>query len=197
MASLPKSRRLSLIALFTALAAVLDLTITVPDPQTPYLFFGVWEIPIVISLILLGFWSGLTVAVLNALVLEAVKPGPLPTGPLYNLIAVTCVLASVSAAGWAANRWRLGALTLGVSATLLGATLRTLVMTGVNDVVLPLPYPVGFSFPAASVPAFLVFTAVFNFVVTLYTVPAAFGACRALGRRYKLPNPDSMLVKVP
>ena len=68
-------------ALFTALAIILNLVVSVPAPFADFLFYEVWEVPIVVALLILGFWGAGTVALLNALILEAVKPGALPTGP--------------------------------------------------------------------------------------------------------------------
>ena len=73
--------------------------------------------------------------------------------------------------------------------TLSGAALRTAVMTVVNGIVLPLPYPVGFGsglFPItqADVPGLLIPIGVFNFTIALYTIPLAFTLTRAVESRY-------------
>ena len=133
-------------------------------------------------------------AVLNALVLEVVKPGSLPTGPLYNLIAILSTFVGVLLAKHVTGSWKLRRKTLWISATVAGASVRTLVMTFVNWIVLPLPYPIGFgSFgvTAAQVPSFLVPIGIFNFIVASYSVPLAFSAYWALAARYKNLVPNS------
>jgi riboflavin transporter FmnP len=192
--SLPSSRKVALVALFTALAAVLNLLISVPDPGATFLFFEVWEIPILAVLLIMGIQGAATVAVLNALVLEVVKPGSLPTGPLYNLIAILSTFVGVLLAKHVTGSWKLRRKTLWISATVAGASVRTLVMTFVNWIVLPLPYPIGFgSFgvTAAQVPSFLVPIGIFNFIVASYSVPLAFSAYWALAARYKNLVPNS------
>ena len=178
------SQRLSLIALFTALAVILNFAAAIPAPYATFLNYEVWEVPILVAVVLMGVWSGMTVAVLNAVILEF-HPGVLPTGPVYNLIAEVSMIAGVVAflriargAGWRpAVTWPF--------ATAGGAALRTLVMTVVNAAVLPQSYPIGFSLPLASVPGYLVLIGVFNFTLTLYTVPLAFTVSKAVISRYR------------
>jgi len=95
MARFSRSRRLSLIALFTALAIVLNLVVAIPAPYEAFLFYEVWEVPILLAVLILGFWDGTTVAVLNTLLLEAYRPGALPVAPLYNLAAQLSMFAGV------------------------------------------------------------------------------------------------------
>ncbi len=178
-----RSQRVCLIALFTALAVVLNFAAAIPAPYALFLSYEVWEVPILVAVILMGFWSGVTVAALNTLILEF-HPGPLPTGPVYNLVAELSMILGVMAAqriGRGAN-WK-PAFTW-VSATIGGAALRTLVMTLVNAAVLPQPYPVGFGLPVSLVPGYLVLIGVFNFTLTLYTVPLAYSVARAIVSRY-------------
>ena len=182
-----RSRRVSLVALLTSLAIVLNFVVSIPAPFADFLFYEVWEVPILVSLLLLGFWGGTSVALLNTIVLEAVKPGPLPTGPIYNLIAEMSmfvgVLAAVSAGG--RRNWKPAKTVL--VATGAGVGIRTAVMTAVNAVVLAQPYPVGFGpfVTEAQVPALLVLIGIFNITVALYTVPLAFSVTRAIESRIR------------
>ena len=178
------SRRISLVALFTAIAVVLN-SLTVPAPYAGFLLYGVWEIPVLLALLVLGLWGGVSVAGLNALVLEFVNPGGLPTGPLYNFVAEVSMFMGVMALlrvergrGW-------GQVAVVAAATLLGAAVRTLVMTLVNFLVLPQPYPIGFGVPEASVPWLLVLIGAFNLTTALYVVPSAFSVRRAISSRYR------------
>jgi riboflavin transporter FmnP len=189
MARLSRSRRLSLIALFTALAVVLNLAVAIPAPYEPFLFYEVWEVPILLGVLFLGLWDGAIVAVLNTLLLEAYRPGALPVAPLYNLAAQLSMFAGVLPVDRAARRREWEERKLVPVATVAGAALRTAVMTVVNGIILPLPYPVGFGsglFPItqADVPGLLVPIGVFNFTIALYTVPLAYTLAKAVESRY-------------
>jgi riboflavin transporter FmnP len=181
MAKVAYTRKLSLIALFTALAYILNVAISIPAPYADFLIYEVWEVPILLSLLLLDFTAGAAVAFLNMMVLEVVKPGPLPTGPVYNFLAIISMFAGVLAAErLSSGRGRVAAVGL---ATLLGGASRTLVMTVVNALVLPQPYPVGFSIPVAALPALLALIGVFNFTTAVYTVPLAYTVKEAVVSR--------------
>lgn len=186
MAALNRSKKVSLMALFTTLALVLNITLAVPAPYAGFLFYEVWEIPILLSVILLGFWPGVTVAALNSLVLEALKPGPLPTGPLYNFIAEVSMFLGVVLLMSLGRRRRWSAGVVVGLATGAGVGLRTAVMTLVNAIVLPLPFPFGFGpfITPAQVPWYLVLIGVFNATTALYTVPLAYSAAKAIMARY-------------
>ncbi len=188
MTRMPRSRRLSLIALFTAMAVILNFAISFPAPFADFLFYEVWEVPIVIAFLLLGFQSGVTVAFLNSIVLELVKPGALPAGPAYNFAAILAMFAGMLLAQAPAKRRRWGVFPLVAVSTALGIATRTAIMTIVNAIVLPLPYPVGFgSFgvTAAQVPALLVPIGLFNFTVALYTIPLAYSVRSAIATRLR------------
>ena len=186
MAPPNRSRRISLVALFTTLALVLNLLVSVPAPYAGFLFYEVWEIPILLSVLLLGFWSGVTVAALNTVVLEALKPGPLPTGPLYNFIAEVSMFLGVFVILSIGRRREWSPKVVAGATTAGGVALRTAVMTVVNAIVLPLPYPVGFGpfVTAAQVPWYLVLIGVFNATTALYTVPLAYTVSRSVLTRY-------------
>ncbi len=185
MAPLPETRRLALIAILTALAIALNFALEFPAPYLTFLDYEIWEVPILLAAMILGFTGGLTVAALNSLVLE-LHPGQLPSGPIYNLIAEVAMITGVLLAQRFARRagWR-AAATWGF-ATILGATTRTAIMTVVNAFALPQPPPIGFSLPAAVVGAYLPLIGFFNFTVTLYTVPLAFTIWRAVTSRTRI-----------
>lgn len=184
MSDSPRSRKIALAALLTSLAFLLNLAISIPAPYEPFLFYEVWEVPILLAVILVGFRYGATVAVLNALLLEAYRPGALWTGPLYNLIAEMAMIGGVLAAQRFAKKSGRGeAVTVGL-ATVTGATVRTLVMTVVNGAVLTQPPPLGFSYLPSLLPGTLVLIGVFNLSLTLYTVPVAYSIAKAVRMRY-------------
>ena len=180
------SRRLSLEALLTALAVILNLTISFPAPYLTYLTYEVWEVPIVLALLLLGLRSGVTVAVLNSVVLEIVRPPALPTGPLYNFAAIVAMFVGVLAAQRIAKRRGWKVVTLFAVSTSLGVITRTSIMTVVNAIALPQAYPIGFGVPVSQVLALLLLIGFFNFTVALYTIPLAYSMQRAIAARYKL-----------
>lgn len=177
------TRRISSIALFTALAAILNLIHGVPAPYAGFLIYDVWEIPIVIALLLLGTGSGVTVAILNTVILE-LRPGPLPTGPIYNLLAIISMFLGINLATKLGNRLK-SQVAIILSLTLLGAISRTAIMTIVNAVALPLSYPIGFNIPYSALPGLLALIGIFNFTISLYTIPIAYFVKRAIMYRYQ------------
>lgn len=186
-----RSRWISLVALFTALAVVLN-GMTVPAPYAGFLLYGVWEIPVLVAFLMLGLGGGVAAAALNGLALEFINPGGLPTGPVYNLVAEVSMFAGILAAA-RLTRGRARTVTV-VSATAAGAAVRTGVMTVVNWLVLAQPYPIGFgSFGVtqAQVPGLLVLIAVFNATVTLYVVPASYAIFNAIASRSRAANAPS------
>jgi len=83
------SKSIATLSIFAALTVVLNLSpIKVPAPYALFLIYQIWEIPIVAAFALYGPLMAVAISVLNTLVLLAVFPGALPTGPLYNLAAV-------------------------------------------------------------------------------------------------------------
>jgi riboflavin transporter FmnP len=188
-----RSRSIALVALFTSIAVVLNLIIAIPAPYAGFLFYEVWEIPVVLALLLLGFWGGASVAALNSVVLEAVRPGGLPTGPVYNFIAELAMFLGVMLALSLGKKYGLKGVTTPFAATATSIVSRTSIMTVVNAIILPLPYPIGFgSFGVtpSDVPGLLILIAIFNSTITLYTVPIAFSLREAIGKRFGqlLPN---------
>lgn len=189
--ALSDSRRISLIALLTAIAILLNQIVRIPAPFDQYLLYEFWEIPILLGFLLLGFWSGTTIAFLNTLYLFLL-PQPVLLGPVYNLLAVISMVVGVLAAMRVARSRGWGSSGLWISATALGSLSRTLVMTLVNAAVVTQPPPIGYSIPSDVLLETLLFTGVFNLTVTLYTVPLAFSALRAVRSRYRFPQPGEL-----
>jgi len=168
------------------LAAAIDAFvphIPFPVPLYSYLYYNLWEIPIVSLFMLYGLRTAVPVAVLNALILVVIFPGNLISGPFYNLIAILGMLLGVLA-GYKIATYRCPKekliqfmkkhqLGLGILMTTLGITTRVLVTTISNYYLIAQPPPVGFSFPYAAVLAFLPFSALFNATQALLTVPLA------------------------
>ena len=191
------TKALSLIIVFIALAAALNIYgPKIPFPFAPFLFYQLWEIPIVVAFLWVGPKSGITVSVINTLILLVVFPGDLPTGPLYNFVAVLAMLLGIyipyRLATHGCKTENLGSYLrqhvalITVSATSLGIVLRILVTTVVNYFALQQPYPIGFSLPQMDVLVFLPFGALFNATVAVYTIPIAIGITVAITSRIKV-----------
>jgi len=191
------TRTLSLIIIFIALAIALnEYGPKIPYPLYPFLYYQLWEIPIVVAFIVIGPKAGVTITVINSLVLLAVFQGGLPTGPFYNLIAVLSMLLGIyipyRIATHGCKVENLGSFLrqhvklITVAATTLGIILRVVVTSFVNYFALQQPYPIGFSFQQIDVLAFLPLGAIFNATIALYTIPVAIGIAIAITSRVKM-----------
>jgi riboflavin transporter FmnP len=186
------TKRLAFIIIFVALTTALNIAgPKIPAPYAPFLYYQIWEIPIVAAFLIVGPKTGTAVALLNTFILLLVFPGQLPTGPIYNLIAELAMLIGVYTAykigtrkcpteniGGYLKEHKLG---LGISTTALGITSRVIITTIANYFLIAQPSPIGFgsffSFAGlsgqAGVVAFLPFSALFNGTIALYTIPLA------------------------
>lgn len=182
---IPKTQRLAGVALFTALAIILNRSpLQFPAPFASFLVFEVWEIPIVVALLIFGFPSGITVGILNTLILLVVSSGPLSSGPLYNLAAVVFSLIGVSLGHKLAFKAGYSLKTIAILATGLAIVIRVAAMTLINGFFLPFPPPVGFYLPRAVAYAILPVIAFFNGTVSLYSVPLAYSVLKGISSRY-------------
>lgn len=177
-----EAKQLAIIASFTAIAVVLVLSpLRIPAPYAPFLYYQLWEIPIVTAFLVYGPIIGLSVAGLNTLILVTLFPGDLPTGPFYNLAAVVSMLAGV----YIIHQYLQlrGRTTVRVPAsTGLSMVLRVLVMTLINWLALRHPYPIGFSLPEEVILGFLPLIGVFNATVVLYTILMGYILAQAVSR---------------
>jgi len=177
------SRTISVVAIFAAFTVVLNLSpVKIPAPYAPFLIYQIWEIPIVAAFLLFGPRVGVSITIINTLVLLVVFPGALPTGPFYNLAAVLSMLSGIYVGLRFVRKFstlRLEAL-LAASSTALGTVLRVGVMTIVNWALLRFPPPVGYSMPDGALIAVLPLIGVFNFTLALYTIPLGHLLSRAV-----------------
>jgi riboflavin transporter FmnP len=188
------TKTLAATIVFAALTVALNPAISgigIPAPYAPFLIYGLWEIPIVVAFILIGPLSGISISLLNAAVLFAFFQGSLPTGPLYNLIAIMSTLSGI----YVARKLIKGKITSGkiefeiiTGATILGIVLRVGVMTIVNYVTLRYPYPIGFGMPEIDIIGFLPLGALFNGTLALYTIPTGEFIAKIVKSRLKLGN---------
>jgi riboflavin transporter FmnP len=186
------TKTLALIVVFVALTAAIDAFVPkIPFPLLPFLLYNLWEIPLVVCFVVFGPKTGLSVALMNSLVLLILAPGYLPTGPFYNLIAVLSMLIGVFAAYKIATyrcpAEKIGSflkthqLGLSISMTTFGIISRVAITTITNYFLVTQPSPIGFgSFfqfgnatGQAAVIAYLPFSMLFNATQALYTIPIA------------------------
>lgn len=191
------TKTLALIIVFAALTIALNVAgPKIPAPYAPFLYYQVWEIPIVIAFLMLGPASGIIIAAINTGILVVVFPGPLLLGPVYNLIAVLSMLLGVYLPYKVGTRNRekedlaqfLKAHTkmISILATALGIIVRVAVTTVTNYFFIQQSPPVGFSYSPSAALAFLPLSAIFNATVALYTVPIAIVVVAAVASRYKI-----------
>jgi len=180
------TKRIAVVAVFTAVTVALVLSpLKVPAPYAPFLIYQIWEIPIVAVFLLYGPSAAVSVSILNTIILLAVYPGSLPVGPLYNFAAVLSMLLGVYVVHRLAYAHlggrREAAMT--VSYTIAGIITRVGVMSIVNGVFLPYPYPIGYGIPVEAAIALLPVLGFFNATIALYTVPTGYFLARAIKHR--------------
>ena len=188
------TKELATTIVFAALTVALNPGVSgigVPAPYAPFLIYGLWEIPIVAAFILISPASGIIISLLNALVLFAFFPGPLPTGPFYNLLALFSMMLGL----FIAQRFithgstqQIKVIKIAAASTVLGIILRVVVMTLVNYFTLQQPYPIGFEMDELAALAFLPAGALFNGTVVLYTVPMGEFIASVIKSRLKMKN---------
>ena len=182
------ARKAALIAVFAALTIALNLSpVKFPAPYAPFLIYQIWEIPITAVFFFFGFLAGVFVALINTLVLLAVFPGMLPTGPFYNFVAIVSMLLGM----WLgthliSNLKYRSRLVMILILTVLGIIFRVAVMSFVNWAFLRYPPPIGFSFTEEAIRLLLPLLAVFNATLSLYTIPLGYVVTEAIKRRAKI-----------
>ena len=182
------SKTITIIAVFAAVSIVLSLSpLKFSAPFAPFLYYQLWEIAIVTAFLLYGIKVGFAISIVNTVVLLLVFPGDLPTGPIYNLIAVISTLVGVyiiqRGLGKRFNKGKETILT--ALSTASAIILRVTNMTIVNWIVLRYPPPFGYNIPVSELPTILSVTALFNITIVLYTIPIAYIIARAVGIRGK------------
>jgi riboflavin transporter FmnP len=188
--SMTRTKQITTIALFTAISIALSISpLKFPAPYAPFLFYEIWEIPIVVSFLLFGWQIGMYVSFVNFGVLLIFFQGALSAGPLYNLIAVITMLFGIGLGHRLSKLGGGGRPNFGktiIMSTSLGAIFRATALTFVNASLLPLGAPLGFSLPFKLVLYYLPFIALFNVSLTAYTVPLAYLGLRAIVTRYRI-----------
>ena len=192
------TKTLALTIVFAAVTIALNPAFTriaFAAPYAPFLFYQIWEIPIVVAFVLSDPKSGVTIAVLNTAVLLAVFPGASPTGPFYNLAACLSTLLGIYLAyklipnkqKTENSTFRYGTKAIAFS-TVLGIIFRVGIMSIVNYVFLRYPPPFGYAMPEAAVVASLPLIGFFNATLALYTIPIALLIAKVISSNLKLYN---------
>ena len=152
------TKTLALIIIFSALAIALNIYgPKIPFPLADFLYFQLWEIPIVIAFLLIGPKTGLAVAGLNTVVLFMFFPGSLPSGPIYNLAAILAMMLGIYLPYKIATRkckenigtyLKRHIVVITLSATALGVVLTCSANVSiVNYFALQQVYPIGYQLP--------------------------------------------------
>ena len=175
------TKKLAITIVFAALTITLNPALTgigVPAPYAPFLIYQLWEIPIVATFLLIGVSSGILITLLNTSILLAIFPGALPTGPIYNLIAVLSMLLGIYVSqrifskeqNHSKSSLRKKATTTTIS-TVFGLLFRVGTMAFINYTLLGYPPPIGYSLPVQVIVGYLPLIMLFNATLTLYTIP--------------------------
>jgi riboflavin transporter FmnP len=187
------TKEIALIIAFAALAIVLNPAIS--GIGVPFLFTGfiynVWEIVIMVAFLLMGFKSGISVALLNAAFLFSVYPGPSRVlFPLVNTLAVSGMMVGIYFANKLTrknsqdqNPSKARKITL---YTALAITFRLIVMLPI--VYTLLHYHIGATPPSESA-IFMIalpLQAFYNVTITLYTIPVAYFTAKVVSKNLKV-----------
>lgn len=192
------TKTLALTIVFAAVTVALNPAISgmaVPAPYAGFLFYQIWEIPIVVAFLLIGPKYGAAISIVNTAVLLAIFPGASPTGPFYNLAACLSMLLGIDLAYKLISRkqktenstFRYGTKLIAFS-TVLGIIFRVAFMSVVNYVFLRYPPPFGYAMPEAAVVASLPLIGFFNATLALYTIPIALLIAKVVSSNLKLYN---------
>ena len=193
------TKKFTLIIVLAAVTVALNPAFTgiaIPAPYAPFLYYQIWEIPIVAAFALISFRSSIAIALMNMIILIAVFPGALITGPFYNFAAVLSMLLGIYVSYKLFNikndpakttKATLKKQTIQITAaTILGAVFRTALMTVVNYAVLRYEPPIGYAMPETAIVAAIPLIALFNSTLALYTVPIGHIVANTVKKSLKL-----------
>jgi len=181
-------RSLTASILFSSIALVLHppfLPLAIPAPYAPFLFYTIWEIPLYICLFLFGPTTAIISGIINFISLLVFFPGQLISGPIYNLIAIFgsytgVVLIKRRKFVQDTNNTKNDILSFNMLFIIASPMIfRTVIMTVVNFIALPMPPPIGFSIPMEVMPTTLGLIAIFNSTTIMYSIPIAYWITKA------------------
>jgi riboflavin transporter FmnP len=187
------TKALAMSIVFAGVAIVLNPAITgirIPSPFLTGLYYQVWDIPILIAFLLLGFKYGVFAGVLNSFFLFAVFPGP--SQPFYapsNVVAQFSMMIGIYLAIRIFVQRRLikktvSRIKLVVTSTIFGILVRLPIMLAVMFAILR--YFMGLTEPI--VLALLFVQVIYILVISAYTIPIAFVVARAVNKNLKVGN---------
>jgi riboflavin transporter FmnP len=179
-----KTTDLALGVVFSALAIALNFVIRIPDPSAPFLYYQIWEIPILTAFFLFGVTVLFLVTCVNLVVLFIFFQGSSLLGPVYWLIAWISMMAGIGLVKILLDRRSVKNVAIVAALyTAFGVAFRTMIMILVNYSVLRFPPPVGFSIDEGAIVGFYVpVIAFFNATLALYTIPISYSLAKTLTR---------------
>jgi putative flippase GtrA len=195
------TKKLTLTIVFAALTVALNPAFTNIAFYAPFatgLIYQIWEIPIVISFLIISPIAGVAISLLNTAVLFAVYPGILPTGPFYNLAATLSMQVGIFVAYVIAKRITHRKTQNPMAqfepkwvalSTAMGILFRVTFMSVLLYFALPQPPPIGFAnfgFDQAATVLYLPAAAFFNATLALYTIPIGYFVAKTVKKNLRL-----------
>ncbi|NWF87584.1 hypothetical protein HXY32_07250 [Candidatus Bathyarchaeota archaeon] len=181
------TKAIAAVIIFAALTIALNLSpIKFPAPYAPFLYYQIWEIPIVTAFLLFGTGVGILIALINTVALLVLFPGGLPTGPLYNLAAILSMLLGIGLVKIAIERRSFeNEAVIASLFTTFGTVFRTIVMAILNYVLLRFPPPVGYGLQEAVIIGYVPLVTIFNITLALYTIPIGYSLAKTVKIGFK------------
>jgi riboflavin transporter FmnP len=190
------TRAIAMTIVFAAITIVLNPAISgvgVPFPPLPSLIYNIWEIAIIAAFLLMGFKSGISIAILNSVFLFAVYPGPSNSiFAIGNTVAASSMMVGIYIADRVTRKNSQEEKTFGIRkialSTILAMLLRVVVMAPIMFAILHY----GILAPKISdsiiITIVLPIQAVFNITIALYTIPVGFFVAKVVSRNLKVGN---------
>jgi riboflavin transporter FmnP len=190
------TRAITMTIAFAVLTNVLNPAISgvaVPFPLIPTLLYNIWEIVIIVAFLLMGFKSGISVALLNSAFLFAVYPGPAHSiYALGNSVAVSAMMVGVYLASKFTRRGSQAEVASGVKtvtlSTVFAMLLRVVVMAPIMYAILHYNIvfvPAGVT-ESVIITVVLPLQAIYNVTIALYTIPLGYLIAKVVGRNLKV-----------
>jgi len=180
------------VALIVALAALAIAAnpalsgIGLPFPPIPGLVFNLWETIIIVAFFLTGFRGGLAVAIINAVFLLAVFPGPSRAlYPLTNTIAISSMMIGVFLAHRILTRRHNQGEMPSRNKTLSYYTVSAMVLRII--VMAPIMYALLWvTWVQSAAVMVLPLQAIYNVIQTSFTIPLGYFVARLVNRNFEL-----------
>lgn len=185
------TRTIALIIVFAALAIVLNPAISGIGVPFFSQIYNVWEIAIMVAFLLMGFKSGISVALLNAAFLFSVYPGPARAlFPLMNTIAVSSMMVGIYFANQLTRKNSQDQTPSGARKitfyTAFGIVFRLIAMLPVMYTLLH--FHIGVTPPSESA-IFMIalpLQTFYNVTITLYTIPVGYFIAKTASKNLKV-----------